>query len=117
MIAVIHRSEFTEYSDTGDRLEGQLRCLRRLPRQIYEPDADTIAEYGSSGAAITAYLRSQGRFTAPIAGKDPVPQTVPPDQWLTTHRALPAHTFIHTRVWLFDCSDCERAAVFTAVTE
>ncbi len=116
MIAVIHRSEFTEYSDTGDRLEGQLRRLRRLPRQIYEPDADTIAEYGSAAAAITDYLRSLEQLATSI-GKGPVPLAVPPDQWLTANPTLPAHTFIHTRVWLFDCTDRERAEVFTAVTE
>jgi|GEM_PF-7033371 len=117
MIAVIHRSEFTEYSETGDRLEGQLRCLRRLPRQIYEPDDDKIAEHGSTAAAITAYLRSLEQFATTTIGKRPVPQFVTPDRWLTAHHALPARTFIHTRVWLFDCTDSERAEVFKAVTE
>jgi hypothetical protein len=116
MIAVIHRSEFTEYSETGDRFEGQLRCLRRLPRQIYEPDADTIAEFGSAAAAITAYLRSLEQFTTSI-GNTPVPQLVPHEQWLTANRPLPAHTFIHTRVWLLDCTDSERAEVFKTVTQ
>ncbi len=74
MIAEIHRHELTQYSEHGEPLAGDVRCLRRLPRRIYTPDAEAIAAHGSAAAAVTAYLRTleQG-FVLASAAPGPVP--------------------------------------------
>ncbi len=117
MIAEIHRYELTQYSEHGEPLTGDIRCLRRLPRRTYSPDAKAIAEHGSAAAAVTAYLRTlkQG-FVLASAAPGPNPGVLSHAPSLVAYRRLPSRTAIHTRVYLHECSDTERDAVFEAVT-
>lgn len=117
MIAQILRNEVTQYSEIGGQLVGGFRFLRGLPRRTYEPDAAAITEHGSAPAAVAAHLRTLEQFIASTVAYGPVPRAVSDDQWLFAYRPLPGRTAIFTRVYLYQCTDTERATVFKAVTE
>ncbi|WP_216895700.1 hypothetical protein [Nocardia alni] len=113
MKAEISRCEVSPISPDAEWLRDSTRTVRWLPRRAYEPDADAITTHGTTTAAMIAYLRAQESFTASLA---PIVDTVPEDQWLFAERPLPTRTSIHTFVFLYDCTDTERAQVFKAVT-